>query len=103
MLVNQPTCKSERQLLRWVASGDDVSVAVVFDLTQYVSGAVCDDARAAELVGKDVIPLIACIVRGRCVTYRVFVAVLEVAVTIERGQQAGFVLPEVFFNHDAFD
>ena len=46
MLVNQPTCKSERQFLRWVAVSDDVAVAVVFDFTQNVTSAVCDDARA---------------------------------------------------------
>ena len=103
MLVNQPACKSERQLLRWVAVSDDIAVVVVFDFTQYVTGAVGDDARAAELVGEDVITLIACIVRGWCVTYRVFVAVLQVAVTVERRQQAGFVLPKVFFNHDTVD
>lgn len=47
--------------------------------------------------------LIACIVRGRCVTYRVFVAVFQVVVTVERGQQAGFILPEVFFSDYAVD
>tara|TARA_Y100001934_G_scaffold168021_1_gene199748 strand:+ start:2679 stop:3110 length:432 start_codon:yes stop_codon:yes gene_type:complete len=103
MLVNQPTCKPKRQLLRWVTVGDDVAVAVVFDLTQYVTGAVGDDARATELVGENVVTLIACIVRGRCVTYRVFVAVLEVVVTVERRQQTGFVFPEVFFSDYAVD
>ena len=103
MLVNQPTCKPKRQLLRWVTVGDDVAVAVVFDLTQYVTGAVGDDARATELVGENVVTLIACIVRGRCVTYRVFVAVLEVVVTVERRQQTGFVFPEVFFSDYTVD
>ena len=76
--------------MAWVTVGDDVAVAVVFDLTQYVTGAVGDDARATELVGENVVTLIACIVRGWCVTYRVFVAVLEIVVTIKRGQQAVF-------------
>ena len=89
--------------MRWVAVGDDVAVAVVFDFTQYVTGAVGDDARATELVGENVVTLITCIVRGRCVTYRVFVAVLKVVATVEDGQQAGFVLPKVFFNHDTVD
>ena len=103
MLVIEPACKSERQFLLWVAIGDDVAVAVVLDFTQYVPSGVGDDARTAELVGKDVIPLIAFIVRSRCVTYCVFVAVFQVFVTVKRGQQAGFVFPEVFFNDDAIN
>ena len=50
MLVIEPTCKPERQFMSRVPVGDDVAVAVVFDFTQYVTSAVSDDARAAELV-----------------------------------------------------
>ena len=100
MLIIEPACKSERQFVSRVAVSDDIAVAVVFDLMQDVSGAAGDDARATELVGENVVTLVACIVRGRCVTYRIFVAVFEVVVTVERGQQAGFVFPEVFFHHD---
>jgi hypothetical protein len=54
MRVIEPVCKPERQFLRWVPIGDDVAVAVVFDVTQYVTGAAGDDARATELVGEEV-------------------------------------------------